>query len=193
ALIVLERRDRVDRLMKEGVALDGEVSRQILASIFQKRAPAHDGAAIVRAGRLSVLGSYLPLTEREGLPQHFGTRHRAAIGLTERCDALGVVVSEENQSVSLAQEGKIEPHPDAARLKEALEQAMGTQVRHKKSFLVSVREWVTHYWKTKAIAFGIVILAWFLFVGRQPLDVGLTAPLTYRNVPEGLGIKDGAP
>ncbi len=193
ALIVLERRDRVDRLMKEGVRLDGEVSRHILASIFQKKSPAHDGAAIVRAGRLSVVGSYLPLTEREGLPQHFGTRHRAAIGLTERCDALGVVVSEENQSVSLAQEGKIAPYPDAKRLQEALEQAMGTKERDKRSLLVSVREWITQYWKTKAIAFGIVILAWFLFVGRQPLDVGVTAPLKYRNVPKGLGIKDGAP
>ncbi|NIQ40429.1 MAG: hypothetical protein GTN81_17865 [Proteobacteria bacterium] len=192
ALIVLERHDRVDRLMKEGVRLDGEISREILASIFQKRSPAHDGAAIIRGGRLSVVGSYLPLTEREGLPQHFGTRHRAAIGLTERCDALGVVVSEENRSVSLAQSGRIEPFPNPAGLKETLEREMGAEVRNQRSFLVYVRAWVTHYWKTKMIAFGIVVLAWILFVGRQPLDVGLTAPLKYRNVPTGMGIKAGA-
>lgn len=193
ALIVLERRDRVDRMMKEGVPLDGEVSRQIVASIFQKRSPVHDGAAIIRGGRLTVVGSYLPLTEREGLPQHFGTRHRAAIGLTERCDALGVVVSEESRAVSLAREGKIEPYPDPAGLKEALEKEIGVKERNKKTFAVSLRGWMTHYWKTKAIAFAIVILAWILFVGRQPLDMGLTASLKYRNIPEGLRIKDGAP
>jgi len=193
ALIVLERHDSVDRLMKEGVPLDGEMSREILTSIFQKRSPVHDGAAIIRAGRLSVVGSYLPLTEREGLPQHFGTRHRAAIGLTERCDALGVVVSEESQAVSLARSGKIDIYPDPAGLKKTLEHEMGARQRSKKTFVVSLREWVTHRWKTKAIAFGVVILAWILFVGRQPAGIGLTAPLKYRNIPKELRIKSGVP
>ena len=193
ALIVLERRDRVDRLMKEGVPLDGEVSREIVTSIFQKRSPVHDGAVIIRGGKLSVVGSYLPLTEREGLPQHFGTRHRAAIGLTERCDALGMVVSEESRAVSLAREGGIEPYADPAVLKETLEGEMGEKDRNRKSFVVLFRGWLTHYWKTKMIAFTIVVLAWILLVGGQPLEMGLTASLTYRNIPQGLRIKNGAP
>ena len=193
ALIVLERRDRVDRLMREGVVLNGEVSREILTSIFQKRSPVHDGAAIIRGGKLSVVGSYLPLTEREGLPQHFGTRHRAAIGLTERCDALGVVVSEESRSVSLARRGRIESHPDRASLRRVLEEEMGATRREKKGFTASIREWLTHYWKTKLTAFAVVILVWVLFVGRQPVDIGVTAPLKYRNIPSELRLKDGAP
>ena len=193
ALIVLERNDRVDRMMKEGVPLDGAISPEILTSIFQKSSPVHDGAAIIRRGRLSVVGSYLPLTEKEGLPQSFGTRHRAAIGLTERCDALGVVVSEESQAVSLAQSGKIENYPDPAGLKEALQQEMGVRQRDEKTLLGTLREWVTHRWRTKAIAFGVVMLAWVLFVGRQPVDIGLTTSLKYRHIPEGLRVTGGAP
>jgi len=193
ALMIIERQDRVTRLMKEGVFLDGEVSPEILTSIFQKKSPVHDGAAIIRGGRLSVVGSYLPLTDREGLPQHFGTRHRAAIGLTERCDALGVVVSEETRSVSVVQGGQIEIYPDRTALKRALDQEMGIEEKKKKGVILLVREWVTYSWKTKAIAFGVVVLAWVLFVGGQPVDMGLTAALKYRNIPKSLIIKGGAP
>jgi uncharacterized protein (TIGR00159 family) len=193
ALIVVERQDRVTRLMKEGVHLDGEVSREILTSIFQKTSPVHDGAAIIRSGRLSVVGSYLPLTDREGLPQHFGTRHRAAIGLTERSDALAVVVSEESRSVSVAQGGRIETLSDPLALKEILEQEMGIEEKKKKSAFVHLREWLTTSWKTKAIAFVVVILAWVLFVGGRPVDMGLTAALKYRNIPESLIVKEGGP
>jgi diadenylate cyclase len=194
ALMIIERQDRATRLMKEGVHLDGEVSREILTSIFQKKSPVHDGAAIIRGGRLSVVGSYLPLTDQEGLPQHFGTRHRAAIGLTERCDALGVVVSEETRSVSVVQGGKIEIYPDPTALKRALDQEMGIiEEREKKGIVRFLREWVTNSWKTKLIAFVIVILAWILFVGGQPVDIGLTAALKYRNIPKTLSTKEGTP
>ena len=193
ALMIIERQDRITRLMKEGVHLDGEVSREILTSIFQKKSPVHDGAALIRGGRLSMVGSYLPLTDQEGLPQHYGTRHRAAIGLTERCDALAVVVSEETQSVSVVQGGKIEIYPDPTALKRTLDQEMGIEEKKKKGVILLLREWVTHAWKTKLVAFAIVILAWILFVGGQAVDMGLTAALKYRNIPKDLKIKGGAP
>ena len=95
ALVVIEMRDRVSEFLEEGQALESEPSPELLMSIFQKKSPLHDGAVLIQDGRVSRVACYLLLTSSKGLPKQWGTRHRSAFGLSEKSDALVVVVSEE--------------------------------------------------------------------------------------------------
>jgi diadenylate cyclase len=112
-LVVLVRRDTIAELVQGGVVLGSEVSRELLVSIFQKTSPLHDGAVIVDGLKLTQAGVILPLTLRTEIPASFGTRHRAAMGLADRCDALIIVISEERGTVTLVQDGKLREMPDS--------------------------------------------------------------------------------
>lgn len=107
ALIVLERETDLITIVEMGTNLDAKVSKELLTSIFLPYSPIHDGAAIIRNGRIVAAGCFLPLSEREDVESAFGARHRAALGLVEETDALVVVVSEENGAVSLAHDGNL--------------------------------------------------------------------------------------
>src|SRR6185369_9671941 len=96
------RSESLTDLMLNGVRLDCDMSPQILESIFTDGAPLHDGAALIRNGRIALASCHLPLSTNPNLPQFLGTRHRAALGLSERTDAVVAVVSEERGEVSLA-------------------------------------------------------------------------------------------
>ena len=95
ALIVLERQTGLQDYADKGVPIDAEVTRQLLANIFYPNSPMHDGAVIIRSGRIVAAGAVLPLSDNITGPQNYGTRHRAAIGISEYSDAIAVVVSEE--------------------------------------------------------------------------------------------------
>jgi len=125
ALIVLPGRQAVDAVIQNSVAWNGQVSREMIASIFWPGTPVHDGAAVIQADRIIRVGAILPLTERSDLPMAFGTRHRAALGLTERTDALVLIVSEERGDVAVAHNGQIETLPNAAALEERLREHTG--------------------------------------------------------------------
>ena len=114
ALIVLPRHDPVGEHLTGGTQVDGLVSPQLLAALFAKSSPVHDGAAVVAGDRLRVAGAFLPLTTSTELAERYGTRHRAAVGLSERCDALVLAVSEERGEVSLAEAGRIVTLPPSA-------------------------------------------------------------------------------
>lgn len=105
-LIVFERAVELSDFLGSGVNVDGEVSRDMLLSIFNTGSPVHDGAVLVKGGRLARAGCILPLTDRE-LAKGMGTRHRAAVGLAEETDAVIIVVSEQTGDVSLVVEGDI--------------------------------------------------------------------------------------
>lgn len=107
ALLVLERETKLDEFLEGGTALDGKLSREILASIFFPLSPLHDGAVVIRQGRIHVTGCFLPLTKRTDIRKELGSRHRAALGITENTDAVVIVVSEENGAVSIAHEGEL--------------------------------------------------------------------------------------
>jgi diadenylate cyclase len=107
ALFVFERRDPVDEYIVPGTALDAVVSEQLLTGLFSKFNPLHDGAVLFRNERLMSAGNFLPISENTTIPDELGTRHRAAVGLTERCDAVVVVVSEESGDVSIALNGRL--------------------------------------------------------------------------------------
>ena len=107
ALIVFERSVGLEERIETGVKIDGLVTDSLLLNIFEKDTPLHDGAVIIRGNRIIAASCLLPLTDNRGLSQELGTRHRAAIGISEQSDALVVVVSEETGTVSVTRNGEI--------------------------------------------------------------------------------------
>ena len=107
ALIVIERELELKNLIETGVRLDAEIKSDLLLSIFNTRSPLHDGAVILTHGRIASAGAILPLSSRPDIDKGYGTRHRAALGLSEESDAVVIVVSEEQGSVSIAFDGRL--------------------------------------------------------------------------------------
>jgi len=107
ALIVLERKTGISEYIDTGVLLDAKVDKELLETIFFPGSPLHDGAVIIRDGRLAAAACTLPLVEENSVASRLGTRHRAALGISENSDAIAVVVSEERSTISLAVDGKM--------------------------------------------------------------------------------------
>ncbi len=124
ALIVLERKTGLKEYVETGVPIDGLVSRFLLIQVFKKETPLHDGAVIIRGNRMLAASCYLPLTPNPHLPKELGTRHRAALGVTEQSDAISVVVSEETGTISVAEEGSLTRFMDPRRLGSYLESCL---------------------------------------------------------------------
>ena len=129
ALIVLERETGLEDQIEAGARLDAVVSKDLLVSIFQPYSPIHDGAVVVQGGRITHAGCILPLTLREDLPEGVGTRHRAAVGITEETDALVVVVSEETARISVVLGGVMVQDLDAPRLRVVLRDVLAGDAR----------------------------------------------------------------
>ena len=107
ALIVLEQQSGLKEFVESGTILDAQISAELLLAIFMPRSPLHDGAVIVHDENLEAAGCFLPLAEQSLAERRVGTRHRAALGLTEQTDAVVIVVSEETGAISVAREGKL--------------------------------------------------------------------------------------
>ena len=120
SLIVLERRMGLEPFIEVGTEIDAKVTSELLTSIFLPYSPIHDGAVIIKRGKLTFAGCFLPLTRNPDISKNLGTRHRAAIGLTELVDAVVVVVSEETGSISIVTGGKITSDLDLADLMKIL-------------------------------------------------------------------------
>ncbi len=108
ALIVIEKNDPLTDYIKSGVLIDARVSSDLVQAIFTPNNPLHDGGVVVQHGRIMAAGCLFPLTQNPDLSRIFGTRHRAALGLSEETDAISVIVSEERQDVSLVYRGKLD-------------------------------------------------------------------------------------
>ncbi len=124
ALIVIEREIGLRTFIESGVPLDANLSFDLLVTIFRPSAPLHDGAVIVQKGRIAAAACFLPLSMNPVLSTQFGTRHRAAIGITEETDAISVVVSEETGSISIAVGGQIEHDITVEYLRERLSEVL---------------------------------------------------------------------
>jgi diadenylate cyclase len=122
AIIVFEREIGLRNYVESGIRVDAAVSYDLLTTIFQQETPLHDGAVIISENRIAAAACFLPLTVNPKLDRDLGTRHRAAIGLTEESDALAVVVSEERGEISLALQGSIERRLTTADLRSRLQQ-----------------------------------------------------------------------
>lgn len=119
-LVVIEREILVDFHIEPGTEIDAKVSAELIASIFHPQAPMHDGALLVRAGKIHSAGCFLPLSKNPALDKNLGTRHRAALGLTEETDAVVFVISEENKSVGLVQSGRLQTNLDGSDVRRHL-------------------------------------------------------------------------
>ena len=122
ALLVFERDVNLNEYIEVGTRIEARVSRELMQSIFLTTSPIHDGAVIIQQGRITAAGCFLPLTANPNVSKTLGTRHRAAIGLTEETDAVVVVISEEEGKISLVREGKIIRDLDAGTLRSTLQQ-----------------------------------------------------------------------
>lgn len=120
ALIVFEQKTGLQDVMETGTAIDSLISAPLLENIFEPNTPLHDGAVIMRGGRIVAAACYLPLSENYSISRELGTRHRAAIGISETTDATVLVVSEETGVISVAREGKLTRYFDAKALKKLL-------------------------------------------------------------------------
>ena len=185
ALIIFKRQDVLDDFLKGGVPLDGRVSQEVLSSIFLPQSPTHDGAIAIQGGRIVAMRCYLPLSENPDLPQKYGTRHRAGIGITERSDAVSLIVSEERGEVSLAVRGRIELIANSDDLKGRLEAMIVNPQQKRRGGWQSV--WATNL-APKIISFVLVCVLW-VFIGGQPrAEIWMTVPLEYRNMPANMEI-----
>lgn len=192
AIIVLRGRDAIVRHLNGGVQLNAVMSESLLRSLFNPTSPAHDGAVIVENGSVLMFGCHLPLSKDLKKVQRTGTRHAAALGLSELTDAMSVVVSEERGTISIARDGQIEQIADAGRLSRLLEDFL------RETAPVPVqRKWsnrFTNNLREKILALATTAILWFVFVheGRltfRPFQV----PVEYANLPVGLAVKEIRP
>lgn len=127
ALIVIEREVELSEYERTGIPLDSVVSSQLLVNIFEHNTPLHDGAVFIRNNRIVAATCYLPLSDNMQLSKELGTRHRAAVGISEVSDSLTIVVSEETGAVSLASEGRLRLNLSADTLRKAISQSLATE------------------------------------------------------------------
>ncbi len=127
ALIVLEGKQGLREYTEKGTQLDAEVSAELLMNIFTPNAPLHDGAVIVRGDRIAAAGCFLPLTKQLDIDSDLGTRHRAALGMSDQSDALALVVSEETGHIAIAFDGRLTRHLDSGGLHALLLERLNKQ------------------------------------------------------------------
>lgn len=186
ALIVVVRRNAVGELVSDGVTLDAAVSPEILEAIFQKTSPVHDGAVIVRGDHMVKAAAVLPLTERERVPSYYGTRHRAAMGLAERCDAIVVVVSEERGEVTLMEARRTVRLDDPQKLAQIMEKLCARPPAGVGSRL---RQWLFLNAGVKFAALGLAAAIWSTsFVSTGTTVRMVNVPVEFVGVPAGMDI-----
>lgn len=163
ALVVLRGLDPLDRHVEGGWDLNGDLSEALIKSIFDSHSLGHDGALVVEEGRVSRFGAQLPLSKDFAKITNVGTRHSAALGLSERCDAMCLVVSEETGKISVALRGDLVPVKDLEDLQDGIEIFLTKHLPRTPS------NWAYHFvsenLREKAIAAAVSILLWTFFVG----------------------------
>ena len=130
AIVVIERQIGLRNYIEGGIPLDATVTYDLLTSIFQPNSPLHDGAVIVQGNRIAAAACFLPLSVNPRVSRELGTRHRAALGLTEENDAVAIVVSEESGAISLAMGGSLERGVEGAMLRRRLETLLNIRQRN---------------------------------------------------------------
>lgn len=190
ALFVVERQDALDPLLRSpGAKIDAQLSQELLETLFMPASPLHDGAVYIREGRVYRAGAVLPLSGTPTLASFYGTRHRAALGITEQSDALAIVVSEERGTVAVAESGTLEVLPAPAVLRAWLTDRLRTPGEQRRKRWFS-SELVTRDWQPKLVSLALVVFLWFVLVGRQNTEIGLSVPVVYTNVPSALTIQE---
>jgi uncharacterized protein (TIGR00159 family) len=191
ALVVFQRREPIDEYLHHGVSLDSMASGQLIATIFMNGTPLHDGAVLIKDGRIAQASCHLPLSLNSDLPRHFGTRHRAGIGLAERSDAVVVMVSEERGEVTLAVSGEIDkidsPEALSARLTGLLSAASPIVEKE------TVKDRLLRNFWPKVVTVGIVLVCWLVIAVKQGGVVSVTVPIKFHNLPDDVVLLKSVP
>lgn len=192
ALLVLRGKEPLERHLNGGIPLHGIVSASLLYSIFDPHSPGHDGAVVIDRGQITQFASHLPISKDTKAIAGRGTRHSAALGLSECSDALTIVVSEERGVVSVAQSGSIVEMQTASELKEHIGSFLATTFPS-----TSQSQWqqfIVQHGRLKLLSFVIAVSAWFTFA-YDPHSVQRTfvTPVEYRNLSKELELAGSAP
>jgi uncharacterized protein (TIGR00159 family) len=193
ALVVLTRNDNPGEFIHGGQTIMALPDPALIKSIFNRNSPAHDGAVIVARDRITKMGCILPLSENEDVPEHYGTRHRAALGLSEVTDAVCLVVSEERSEVSTVVDGSLTTWPEPGTLSEKLNEWIEGPVIHVPKLKQFFKETVVDNWRMKVGALILVTVAWMILAIQQEMVIDLTASIRYTNIPTELTLDDGSP
>jgi uncharacterized protein (TIGR00159 family) len=192
ALMVLPLHDPLEPHLREGILIDALVSRELLSTLFQPPAPTHDGAVVLRAQRLERAGCFLPMTTALGLPAYYGARHRAALGLTERCDALCLLVSEERGEVALARQGQLTTFRTPAHLRHELRQILpalaGEAAPGRQRW-----QWLTYRLSNKILAVAAAAGLWMAVAGQYNAEIALTIPVEYQRLAPTIELRGDVP
>jgi uncharacterized protein (TIGR00159 family) len=189
AIIVIPGESPVERALEGGQILDGRVSVALLLSIFDPTSPGHDGAVLIEKDRVKRFGVHLPLAEKFAQIKDFGTRHRAAVGITERTDALAIVVSEERGTISVAENGQLEvlskPEDLLERLHLFIRENRPAEEESSWHFVLWRNFWI------KLAALALATLLWFGLVFQiGVVNKDLEVPVEFRYVPTELMVSD---
>ena len=147
ALMLLERNTKLGDIMKSGTALDAQISPQLLINIFMSNTPLHDGATVIGGNKIKASACFLPLTQNNNFSKELGTRHRAAIGVSEIADCISIVVSEETGKISIAMDGELKRGVSVEELRNTIIRVMGNDNQSsedevKSGFVDKISQWV---------------------------------------------------
>ena len=184
ALIVIKGRETLDRHVQGGIPLYGRLSKPLLYSIFDPHSPGHDGAVLIDGARITKFGAHLPLSKNLTQVGMLGTRHAAALGMSECSDCFVIVVSEETGTIRTAQDGRLAVMHSVAELKGQLERFYQEKFPHHVE-----PDWqlfLTQNGRIKALSLLLAALAWWMFAYRPAvIQRTFAVPIEYRNLPEG--------
>ena len=183
ALIVLPMKQGLESIVQGGISWQGKLSREMLVSIFWHDNPVHDGAAIIQGSRVTDVGVILPLSIRQDLPSHFGTRHRAAVGLAEKTDARIIVVSEELGKISLIKENRIYDINDSQVLTKLLNDDLGSE-----TIGTGLRHPTLELTVAAIICFFSVTGLWFSFSKGVEILASREVPIEFTNIQQKMEI-----
>lgn len=189
AIIVFQRTDQLDDHLSNGTPLDALVSVPLMRSIFQGNSPLHDGAILVRDERVIQAACLLPLSDSRQLPQQYGTRHRAAVGLTERTDAVVLVVSEERGEISLAEAGTLIPLHTVTQLHGKLEALLAPKDQQRQPL---TKRFFSNLPQKAAIVLGVTLI-WLLLSSRQGEVAIIPVPVSFHGLPNGMTLTRVSP
>ncbi len=189
AIIIFERKDLVFDLVTKGIAMESAPKSEILWAIFSKDSPLHDGAALISNGTIVKTACFLPLTVAEDLPKKWGTRHRAALGLTEQCDAVALTISEERGDISLIMGDDHRTIQDKDELSARLATLFDDEKDESKDMKERFVSWFTRRYKIKATIFALVFVLWLALAGQQNFEKKIIVPLRYKNLDTSLVVE----
>lgn len=190
AIVVMQREELLTDYMLNGIRLDCEVSSQIIETIFHDGTPLHDGAMLVKNGRIEMAACHLPLSISSDLPQHLGTRHRAALGLSERSDGLVLVVSEERGEVSCVVHGELSVMGTVDDLTEKLEELLCPEPEKP---IMTIWQRLFSNMLPKIAIFLLVTAFWVLITSRQGQITTVAVPLRFHGLSDSLVVLHTAP